>query len=140
VTYERVHTISDFYDCPREGIADYQGRAHRFKCQWDSVADDWTRTFALTPIDETTLRLATEQWELWRAWERSFHAGRVPQSSHPGFGGKDARYDELEQLIAARLRDLEPLDVLLVADFRAVEGQQQHDRVAREFEVEWRSR
>ena len=41
---------------PRESIADYQGRPHRYVSLWNDVADDWANTFELTLVDAESLR------------------------------------------------------------------------------------
>ena len=135
--YERVHTVSDYYDGPREGLADYGGVPHRYKSEWDEAADDWAETFELTPVDAETFQLEIERWQIWRAWERAFHSGQVAQESHPGHGGKNARYDELGKLIESRMASLTPLDIRPTADFRALPGQELPGHMWRELEVEW---
>jgi hypothetical protein len=45
VTFERAHTVTDFYDGPRAGVADYCARPHYYSCEWDEHADDYADTF-----------------------------------------------------------------------------------------------
>jgi hypothetical protein len=137
VAYERVHTVSEYYDGPRDGMADYLGAPHRYKSVWDAAADDWTETFELIPVDAETFRLEIERWQIWRAWERAFHLGQAAQESHPGYGGKNARYDELGKLVGARMASLKPLEVHVTASFRAPLGQELPGYMMRELEVEW---
>ena len=47
MAYERVHTVANYFDGPREGLADYQGSPHRYKSEWDEAADDWADPFEL---------------------------------------------------------------------------------------------
>ncbi|MCB1034154.1 MAG: hypothetical protein KDD47_10010 [Acidobacteria bacterium] len=137
VAYERVHTVSVYYDGPREGVADYGGAPHRYKNEWNNEENDWAETFELTPVDEETFRLEVERWQIWRTWERAFHSGEVEQESHPGHGGKNRRYDELGELIESRMLEPKPLDLRLVANFRALPGQDLPGYMMRELEVEW---
>ena len=137
VPYERVHTVTDYYDGPRDGLADYNGKPHRYQSEWDEAADEWAETFLLTPIDEATFNLEMERWRIWRAWERAFHAGEVSQDTHPGVGGKNDRYDELNELIATRLGGTEPPGIRVVAKFRAIHGIEAPKGVMRDLEVEW---
>ena len=74
---EIVHAVWDFYDSPRTGVADYRGQPHYFSCQWDSAADDYSHTYALSPIDSGTFDLVMEQWAIWRKWEFAFQAGEA---------------------------------------------------------------
>ena len=100
---ETVHTVADYTDGPRSGIADYCGRPHYFRCEWDAAANDYVRTYRLAEIDAETFAIALEQWQIWRRWELAFHSGQASADSHPGRGGRDARYDELERILQSRL-------------------------------------
>jgi hypothetical protein len=137
VAYEPVHTVSDYYDGPREGLADYGGKPHRYKCEWDEATNDWADTFELAPVDAETFRLEIEHWLIWRTWERAFHSGQATQDSHPGYGGKNARYDELGKLIEERAKLLKPLSEKPTAAFRAIPGQDLPGYMMRELEVQW---
>ncbi len=136
MAYERVHTVADYYDGPREGLADYGGAPHRYKSEWDEAADNWAETFTLAPVDAETFRLEMERWQIWRDSEHAFHSGQAAQESHPGYGGKNDRYDELKKLVEPRLLALEPLNVRLVANFRALPGQELPGYMMRDLEVE----
>lgn len=103
MTFERVHTVWEYYDGPRDGLADFRGQPHFYKCVSDEDNDDGSALYALVPIDEETLQLAKEQYAIWLAWDDRFRAGQVPLESHPGYGGKNARYDELEAIIKSRI-------------------------------------
>ena len=81
MTYERVHTVWDYYDGPREDLADYRGPPHRYKCEWDEATDDWADTFGLTPVDAETFRLEMARWHIWRTWERAFHSGQAAKDA-----------------------------------------------------------
>ena len=114
---DKLLAVWDFHDCPRTGIAEYDGSPHYFACGWDASADDYSNVFSLTPINETTLALALEQWSIWCAWERDFHAGRVTAETHPNLGGINSRYDELSRLLKAALATLPPAKIQAVAAF-----------------------
>jgi hypothetical protein len=123
VAFERVHTIWDYYDGPREGLADFHGRPHYYKNAWDEAADDWSPWYALVPIDADTLHLAMEQWAIWLAWNEKFRAGKVPLESHPGNGGQIARYDELETILESRIPSPGPDAVTAEGKFEVVAGE-----------------
>jgi hypothetical protein len=117
---ETVHAVWDFYDSPRTGFADYCGQPHYFSCQWDIATDDYSRTYALSPIDSGTLDLVMKQWAIWRKWEFAFHAGEVLSDSHPGLSGHDPRYDELQLLLQSRVDALPASNTLAYAKFHPV--------------------
>ena len=70
--YERVHTVVDYYDGPRKGIADYGGKPHLFECIFDESKDDYSQMFHLKLLDPETFRIAMEDWAIWKRWEMHF--------------------------------------------------------------------
>ena len=98
-SFDTVHAVWEYYDGPRTGIADFQGKPHYFSCDWEESENDHDHVFAISPISEQFLRLALEQQVIWRKWELAFHSGHCSADTHPGLGGRDPRYDELQQLI-----------------------------------------
>ena len=135
---EKVYTIWDFYDGPRSGIAAYCGKPHYYCCEWDDALDDYSTTYSLLPLDDQTFQLALEQWSIWQEWETNFHAGKVVEDSHPGFGGKNARYDEIEKLIKARLTCITAPPLFAIPNFRvAADSISSQPGVIRQQMVEW---
>lgn len=115
---EKVYMIWDWYDGPREGIADFLGRPHYFKCLFDKVTDEYSDDFELTPVNEATLKLAEEKWNIYCAWEDRHHRGMVDVDTHPGHGGIDPRYDELKSLVDSYIAAT-PVTGILRGVFRA---------------------
>lgn len=134
---ETVQAVWDFYDGPRAGVANYCGHPHYFSCQWDSAADDYSSTYALSPIDSDTFTLVLEQWAIWRSWEIAFHAGQVSSESHPGLGGRDSRYDELQLLLQSRVDALPASNTLVRAEFHPASADDLPPGVMRPLLVEW---
>jgi hypothetical protein len=136
--FERVYTVWKYDDGPRDGLADFCGSPHYYKSSWDNESDDYSVVYELSPIDGDLLRAALEQWQLWKFWERAFHAGEVPQSTHPGYGGIDSRYDELEVVINRGIDALGPPVRRVNAEFRAVPSTEHSaPGIMRELEVAW---
>lgn len=118
MTVERVYSITNFYDGPKEGIANYAGLPHHYLYEWDEALDDYAGTFSLAPVDTNTMELALEQWNIWRKWEVAFHRGAVAHRTHPAFGGMDARYDELAAILKPRFKSIPRLPDHFRASFR----------------------
>ena len=56
--YELVHTISDYYDGPRSGIADFQDKAHFYQCVFDeNVPMTGQINFNLAPLRQQYFNL-----------------------------------------------------------------------------------
>lgn len=107
VGFERVYVELEWYDGPRGGIADIHGVPHRFKSNFDDNDEDWLGTFLVFPIDPVSLALEREQWCLFVAWNRRYESGDESVTRHPGHGGIDSRWDEIEALLAEH-RDVIP--------------------------------
>ena len=43
--YERVHTVLDYYDGPRKGVADFEGQPHLYECIFDDANDNYSDSF-----------------------------------------------------------------------------------------------
>ncbi|HEY4922241.1 MAG TPA: hypothetical protein VII40_19220 [Xanthobacteraceae bacterium] len=99
----RIHTISDYYDGPRSGIADFDGKPHCYECEFDHAADDYSDIFRLTPIDDRTFQLVMEQWDIWLRWEAAFKAGRTSLDTHPAIPVERMRYEELDRIINGQI-------------------------------------
>lgn len=134
---EAVHTIWEHYDAVRTGVADYGGQPHYYACVWDEAAEDYGSIFALSPIDSNTLTWALEQWAIWRRWETAFHSGQAVAESHPGIRGQDHRYDELQDLLQARIDSLPTAQILARARFEPMADMTLPSGVLRCLLVEW---
>ena len=101
--FEIVHTLTDWYDGPRRGIADYRCQPHIFESEWRDGENLDADTFLLMPIDQETLSLALEDWAIWRRWETAFHQGMATHETHPALPKDRDRHEELERLLSGRL-------------------------------------
>lgn len=104
--FEIVHTVTDYYDGPRGGLANYGGRPHIFESQFRDI-DEETDLFLLQPIDEETFRLAVEDWGIWCRWEVAYKRGETQQETHPALPAERARHEELKRILETRLQ-IEP--------------------------------
>ncbi|AKJ27148.1 hypothetical protein [Caldimonas brevitalea] len=96
---ERVYVENDWYDGPREGIADINGVPHRFKSLFDDDEGRYLDTFLVWPVDKQVLELEIEQWGIFVEWNVLYRSGKAATETHPGHGGRNARWDELEALL-----------------------------------------
>jgi hypothetical protein len=101
--FDKVHTMTGYYDGPREGIADFEGRPHLYQSEWNEGLDLYSDTFLLSPVDPDLFALALESWEIWRRWEAAFHAGLTPLETHPALPEDRARAIELDRILKPRL-------------------------------------
>ena len=137
--FEPVHTVWDYYDGPVTGLAGYRAKPHYFVRLFDEGADEYGERYSLSPIDAETFRIALEQWVIWSAWDVAFHSGKVSLETHPGYGGRDARYDELEAQLGDRLARVHAIPGWFEAVFRVLANTPELPKGAlRPMEVAWR--
>jgi hypothetical protein len=133
--FERVFTMTDYYDGPRRGIANFGGRPHAYHSPFNRWDDEYDELYELRAIDEETFRLALEEWEIWLRWEAAYHAGAAAADSHPALGPDRPRHDELARRLEARLAALPGPAIRARAVFRPIPGQACAPR--RWLEVQW---
>ena len=100
---ERVYTMTDYYDGPREGIADFEGRPHLYERVFDDEEGP-TEFFELREVDADTFALALEAWGIWLRWHEAYHSGTTTIETHPALPEDRARHDQLRALLEPRLR------------------------------------
>jgi hypothetical protein len=135
--FERVHTMTDYYDGPRGGIADFEGRPHVYASVFDDLRDGYTDTFLLMPIQEELFRLALEDWKTWCRWEHAFHTGQTTHDTHPALPEDRALHEELVREIADRLIAKPELSVRVHGEFRSRPPSQSRRAALHDIEVRW---
>jgi hypothetical protein len=107
--FETVYTVDDYYDGPRGGVADFDGRPHYYQSLFfDEPLDSDENRFELSPISADTRDLAIEAFLLWQRWQVASFAGLAPALSDedaPRVLPEDrARYEQLSSALAPQLR------------------------------------
>ena len=121
--YEIVHTMTDYWDGPRGGIAQFQGRPHVYESVFDYATDDRSDIFLLQLIDGETFELALEDWAIWKRWEAAYAAGLTTTETHPALPADRPRHEELQAILSERLR-VEPTTAVQVkGDFKVRDAQ-----------------
>lgn len=124
--------MTDYYDGPRGGIADFGGKPHAYTAVFDPD-EGYAETFLLMPIGEQIFRWALEDWEIWRRWETAFHDGKASQDTHPALPEDRARHEELERLLGDSLTAVPELSIEARAERRGTFPGDAHGGV----EVRW---
>jgi hypothetical protein len=134
--YEIVHTVTDYYDGPRQGIANYRGVPHFYECIFDPDKDDYSDLYRLTPLDESTFQLAMEGWAIWKRWEHAFYAGKTTIATHPALPEDAAWHKELKQALDGKLQS-SPDAIIRLGKFIAVENTKLQKGRIRPLQVQW---
>jgi len=134
--YDKVYTVTDYYDGPRGGVADFNGEPHYYECQFDEVESNWSDTFLLKPIDAETFRLALEDWDIWERWNAAREDGRVSLDTHPVLPEDRERHNEISAILRSKLKAEPEKDVKAKAEFEVVEPKRKGQSIAT-LQVKW---
>ncbi|WP_416958748.1 hypothetical protein [Streptomyces sp. Agncl-13] len=93
--FEPTYVDLEWYDGPRKGLALVDGVPHYYE-GWEYDRADEADEYLVWPASEAAVAMEREQWAIYVTYEVS-DAGL---EEHPGHGGIDARYDELQSLLA----------------------------------------
>jgi hypothetical protein len=104
MAWDRVHTVNDYYDGPRLGIADVDGVPHIYELEFDDGSDEYNDRYFVSPIDESLLALVLEDWEIWLLWQSAFERGEVSIESHPALPEDRERHEALKIAIGDRFK------------------------------------
>ncbi|MFN8388655.1 MAG: hypothetical protein U0136_00020 [Bdellovibrionota bacterium] len=135
--FEAVHTVFDWYDGPRCGIANYKGSPHLFQSELADAVDPNTDTFLLAPLDADTFALALEDRAIWRRWETAYWQGRATQDTHSALPDDRPRHAKLQELLNGRLRVEVNDAVRASAEFRICDDPSWAGFGWRPLEVRW---
>jgi hypothetical protein len=135
--YELVFTVADYYDGPRQGVANYRGEPHFYDCVFDQEEDEYSDLYRLTPIDQRTFELAVEAWAIWRKWELAYHSGKVKSDSHPALRADTTKYKRIWRKLDASLKTDSARCISRKGHFKAIEAPKLPKGVLRPFQVKW---
>ena len=135
--YERVHTVVDYYDGPRKGVADFQGQPHLYECVFDESKGNYSESFLLTPLDAECFRFALEDWAIWQRWELAYYTGKADLSTHPALPHESERHQELQRILERALVADPTKAVTRIGHFEALGGEPLPKGVLRPLQVKW---
>ncbi len=115
--YEAVHTITDWYDGARSGVADFNGEPHYYENHWNEGELFGGEIYLLKPLDTETFALAMESWNIYLRWEVARQEGRASDETCPTLPEERERYDEIEKTLAERLLVSPETSVQATAEF-----------------------
>jgi len=134
---EKVYVENEWYDGPRSGVADIKGRPHRFKSLFDEKDDEYLGTFMVWSIDEESLELEIEQWCIFVNWNVLYESGKADTESHPGLGGINPRWDEIEVRLK-RSRSEIPADAQkAIAEVEHINRENRYELSGPDYMIRW---
>ena len=116
--FETVHTMTDYYDGPRGGVADFCGAPHVYESEFSDTLNNYTDSFRLSPISDDLFQLALEDWAIWLRWDSAFKHGETPHDTHPDLPVERDHHCELARLLDINLVIDSHNFLLATAEFR----------------------
>ncbi|MEM6260560.1 MAG: hypothetical protein AAGI37_20070 [Planctomycetota bacterium] len=98
--FNPVLLVLDYWDQPRSGIAMQEGKPVRFSCQFDEKKDDYSSTYLVRAVSESSFRLELEAYEIYFRHPPCPEIGRLLPDDHPIFPEAESRYNEIQQQLA----------------------------------------
>ncbi|MGA2218604.1 MAG: hypothetical protein ABSG51_10990 [Terracidiphilus sp.] len=115
--YEKVFTVMEYYDGPRQGIAHFNGSPYFYDCIFDEKKQDYSNQYQLTQISQEIFDLAIEDWAIWKRWDSAFHAGKVNIKSHPALPEDKARHEEVKAVLDVALKTNSDACIIRIGTF-----------------------
>lgn len=104
MAWDRVHTVNDYYDGPRLGIADVDGVPPICEAEFDHSSDEYGDTYFVSPVYESLLALVLEDWEIWLRRNSAFKRGDCPSRVTSRLPQDRERHEALKIAIGDHLR------------------------------------
>jgi hypothetical protein len=143
--FERVYIVADYWDRPREGVADYRGAPHVYRSIFRADLDEWDEDrYYLSPLTAEEATLAAEHWEIWLRFVARYRGESAPvPADHSDWGALPedlGRHRELRRQLASAFR-LDPRTCTVArAEFARASSAPVQDApglVAPTIEVRW---
>jgi len=118
---EKVYTVEDYYDGPRGGIANFNGKPHIYECLFDYLEDEYSNGFKLMEISEETLQIALNSWDLWIKWDSKQNKTKEEMDSHPVLPEDRNLFNQLSTELEIRLKIDDSKAIIADGTFESIE-------------------
>ena len=135
---ETVYVENEWYDGPRAGVSDINGVPHRFKSLFDEKDDKYLGTFLVWPIDQAALKLEIEQWRIFVAWNALYESGAASLESHPGQGGIDGRWDDIDARLKESTEAVPSNARRALAEIERIDRESRYEATGPDYRLRWR--
>jgi hypothetical protein len=128
--WEKVHTISRYWNGPILGVADIDDVPHLYEKIFSEEEDDCVGLYRVMPIDQQLYGLLMERWSIFVRWRMA-----CDQSKYPALPEDRDRYGLLDQGIGDREKPHSDHSRLLGARFKRTSSGRFH--VLAQWEAQW---
>jgi hypothetical protein len=134
--FETVFTVSEYYDGPRGGLANFHGIPHIYECVFDEQSDEYSDSYLLMPIGPEILAAAMTNWRIFRKWRTAFDAGQTTLATHPALPEDKELYDATRLTMEGAIAMAKPRAIRVLGVFET----QGESNVARDVHTRWQVR
>jgi hypothetical protein len=128
---DKVETIFDFWDCPRKGIASYEGNLHLFECVFDEITDEYSNVYRLKIVSSELLQLITEEENLRINWDNKRIKTEEDKATYPILLEDKKRFELITTILETELSINESNSFAKIAKFTLIE-------YMASYNVEWK--
>lgn len=93
--FQSVYFITDWWDGPKSGFANFNSRIHCFERIFDNEKDDWSNSYFIRPVSTEEYSLQIESYKLFLDWIIDNDSTRP----HPLSDIENKRYHGVNQLL-----------------------------------------
>jgi hypothetical protein len=129
---DKVHTVFDFWDCPRSGIASFNGKFHKFECVFDEKNDEYSNIYRLKELCNETLILFNKEKELKKKWDNKIYKSNEDKASFPILPEDKDEYELIKNELEIKLKINESNSFKQIARFHVI------DEFLKSYNVEWK--
>lgn len=135
--FERVYTMTDYYDGPRQGMADFRGEPHHYLSEWNETKQDFGN-YQLTAINIDVLELALEEWAIWKRWETAFHSKLTNLAMHPTLPEERERFEEIQPILRELMSRHRNASSTAIGTFKIIDNPSVEESSFTGLQVVWR--
>jgi hypothetical protein len=114
---ESIYTVTTWYDGAREGVADFQGKPHYYKCLQGYDDECKPTPYALIPIDNEIFQLELKNWNIWLRYQAAFKAGEATCKIHPALPEDQVRHDEIARILLEKAQVSSVTSIIATGEF-----------------------
>jgi len=135
--YETVFTVSEYYDGPRGGLANFHGVPHLYECVFDEASDAYSDSYLLMPVGPDLLTAAMTNWKLFLKWRTAYDAGQTTLATHPALPEDKAQYDETRRALEQAVESARPMATRVKGEFEVLGEPNLPRDVHTRWQVRW---
>jgi len=135
--YESVFTVTEYYDGPRGGLANFRGVPHIYECIFDEENDAYSDFYFVMPVGPELLAAAMTNWKIFLKWREAFDAGQTTLATHPALPEDKPQYEEARRALERAIAEAKPGAIRVRGEFEILGEPTPRRDVHTRWQVKW---